>query len=415
MNDKELPKEYWAEAVRWCIFLQNRSPTTAVQGMTPEEKWSGTKPSVQFFRVFGCIGHVHLPEALRKKLDKRSIKCVLLGISDESKAYRLVDPLSKKIYISRDVVFNEDDKWNWNQDKEKQKEELIEAGDSDQEVTEDIAQQNETHSNTTDTNEATTHSNATDTNEAETGNAQQQQEDGSNTEDDDSDDSLPQREIKKPAYLNDYYTNYIREAIEEEDEFNLAVITQITDPVSFEEAVKSDKWKKAMDLEIEAIERNNTWELVDLPKGSKRIGVKWVYKTKLNEKGEIEKYKARLVAKGFSQREGVDYREVFAPVARWDTIRTVIAVAALKGWCVYQLDVKSAFLHGELSETVFVDQPQGYQRKGLEGKVYKLKKALYGLKQAPRAWYSKIEAYFKKEKFHKCPSEYTLFVKKDES
>jgi hypothetical protein len=155
--------------------------------------------------------------------------------------------------------------------------------------------------------------------------------------------------------------------------------------------------------------------LTNLPSGAKTIGLKWIFKTKLNENGEVEKYKARLVAKGYSQQYGVDYTEVFAPVARWDTIRMVISLAAQKGWNVYQLDVKSAFLHGELNEQVFVDQPQGYVKKGDELKVYKLKRALYGLKQAPRAWYSRIEAYFTKEGFEKCPYEHTLFVKQSET
>lgn len=140
-----------------------------------------------------------------------------------------------------------------------------------------------------------------------------------------------------------------------------------------------------MDLELEAIERNGTWELTTLPIGAKKIGVKWVYKTKYNEKGEVEKYKARLVAKGYAQKFGIDFTEVLAPVARWDTIRTILALAAIKGWNVFQLGVKSAFLHGELTETVYVDQPLGYQKKGDENKVYRLKKALYGLRQAPRA------------------------------
>lgn len=141
----------------------------------------------------------------------------------------------------------------------------------------------------------------------------------------------------------------------EEDVAHLAMFAH-SDPILYEDAVISSKWKKSMDLEIEAIERNNTWELTDLPNGGKRIGVKWVYKTKLNEKGEVDKYKARLVAKGYSQHHGIDYDEVFAPVARLDTIRVVISLAAQKGWIVYQLDVKSAFLHGEINEDVFVDQ-----------------------------------------------------------
>ena len=151
--------------------------------------------------------------------------------------------------------------------------------------------------------------------------------------------------------------------------------------------------------------------LTTLPHGARAIGVKWIYKTKLNEKGEIDKYKARLVALGYAQKHGIDYTEVFAPVARWDTIRLILAMAAHHSWNVYQLDVNSAFLHGELEENVFIEQPKGFVKKGEEDKVLKLRKALYGLKQAPRAWYSRIEAYFVKEGFDKCPSEHTLFTK----
>ena len=120
------------------------------------------------------------------------------------------------------------------------------------------------------------------------------------------------------------------------------------------------------------------------------------------------------MAKGYAQQHGIDYTEVFAPVARLDTIRLVIALAAKEEWTVYQLDVKSAFLHGELSEEVFVEQPRGYEQKGNEQQVYKLKKALYGLKQAPRAWYSRIESYFMKEGFERCHCEHTLFIKTKE-
>ena len=158
-----------------------------------------------------------------------------------------------------------------------------------------------------------------------------------------------------------------------------------------------------MDAEITAIKRNDTWELCDLPKGQKTIGVKWVYKTKLKENGEVDKHKARLVAKGYKQEFGVDYKEVFAPTARHDTIRLVIAMAAQNSWLIFQLDVKSAFLHGDLKEEVFIDQPPGYAKLGNEHKVYKLKKALYGLKQAPRAWYNCIETYFLNDGFQKCP------------
>ncbi|CAL2244033.1 unnamed protein product [Prunus armeniaca] len=183
------------------------------------------------------------------------------------------------------------------------------------------------------------------------------------------------------------------------------------EPEKFEEAVKEESWLKAMKDELNMIEKNKTWELVDRPMEKPIIGVKWVFKTKLNLDGSVQKNKARLVAKGYSQKPGVDYNETFAPVARLDTIRTLIALAAEKGWQLYQLDVKSAFLNGILEEEVYVDQPEGFVVKGSESKVYKLHKALYGLKQAPRAWYSEIDGYFAECGFTKSQSEATLYVK----
>nr|GEX48663.1 reverse transcriptase [Tanacetum cinerariifolium] len=141
------------------------------------------------------------------------------------------------------------------------------------------------------------------------------------------------------------------------------------------------------------------------------IGVRWVYKAKKNTKGEVEKYKARLVAKGYKQKHGIDYEEVFAPVARLETIRMIIAIVAQHKWKIYQMDVKSAFLNGLLEEEVNVEQPKGYVAKGQEGKVLRLKKALYGLKQAPHAWNTRIDKYFQENGFRKCVSEYALYVK----
>lgn len=122
------------------------------------------------------------------------------------------------------------------------------------------------------------------------------------------------------------------------------------DPTTFEDAVKSEKWRYAIDQEIQAIEKNNTWELVELPPGGKIIGVKRVFKTKLNENGKVDTYKARLVTKGYCQQYGIDYAKVFAPIAHLDTIQVVISLVAQRNWAIYQLDVKFAFLHGEIDE-----------------------------------------------------------------
>lgn len=394
LSERQVPKSFWPEAVRWTSHVLNRSPTIAVKDMTPEEAWSGKKPSVEHFRVFGCVGHVHIPDARRIKLDNKSVSCVLLGVSDETKGYRMFDPIAKKIIVSRDVVFDEDRMWDWDTSYKKEQTMELEWEDNT-ENTPDVGINAEQCVDGAESSSEDEVSTPTDTTSSAT-------EGGSTAREG------RHRHRHPPIWMSDYASG---EGLSEEDEATLALMVSY-DPTHFEEAVKSKKWKLAMDEEINSIEKNQTWELVELPIGAKKIGVKWVYKTKLNEHGEVDKYKARLVVKGYSQQYGIDYTEVYAPVTRMDTVRMIIASAAHRGWKIYQLDVKSAFLHGELKETVFVEQPKGYEKKGSEHMVYRLQKALYGLKQAPRAWFSRIESYFINEGFDRSPSEHTLFVKK---
>ena len=159
-----------------------------------------------------------------------------------------------------------------------------------------------------------------------------------------------------------------------------------------------------------SVEKNHMWDIVDLLEGKNCIGVKWIYKTKFNEKGEVEKYKAKLVAKGFAQQPRVDSNETFALVSRLDTVRVVLAIITQNRWKFYQMDVKLAFLNGILEE-VYVEQPLGYVIKEHKDKVYRLKKSLYGLKQAPRAWYNRIDSYFISTGFNKGNNEATLSTK----
>lgn len=113
LSEKQIPKTFWPEAVNWTIYVLNWSPTLAVKNVTPKEAWSGSKPLVEHFRVFGGVAHVHVPDVRRTKLNAKSTTCVLLGLSEESKAYILYDPVAKKIVISRDVVFEESKSWSW--------------------------------------------------------------------------------------------------------------------------------------------------------------------------------------------------------------------------------------------------------------------------------------------------------------
>jgi len=159
----------------------------------------------------------------------------------------------------------------------------------------------------------------------------------------------------------------------------IASISSHNEPKLYEEAVKSAKWRNAMKDEIEALNTNETWYIIDLPPGKKSIGCKWVYKLKFNADGKIERHKAHLVAKGYTQVEGVDYHETFSPVAKMTTIRLLIVVAAAKNWNLDQLDVSNAFPHGDLDEEVYMDLPQGLHTKK-PNQVCRLKKSFNQLK-----------------------------------
>ncbi|WVZ79226.1 hypothetical protein U9M48_026830 [Paspalum notatum var. saurae] len=185
------------------------------------------------------------------------------------------------------------------------------------------------------------------------------------------------------------------------------------EPPSFAAAEQDESWRQAMLEEMSSIQENQTWELVDPPANCRPIGLKWVYKVKRDERGEVVRHKARLVARGFVQREGIDFEEVFAPVARMESVRLVLALAATRGWNVHHMDVKSAFLNGELKE-VFVKQPPGFVVAGQEHKVLRLRKALYGLWQAPRAWNVKLDESLTRLGLAKCETEHALYTRQAE-
>jgi hypothetical protein len=165
----------------------------------------------------------------------------------------------------------------------------------------------------------------------------------------------------------------------------------------------------AMVEKYDSIVRNDVWDVVLRPVGKSVVTSKWLYKTKIVADGSVEKHKVRFVARGFSQIEGVDYDETFTPIARYTSIRTIIAIAAEMGWRIHQMDVKTAFLNGFIEEEVYIEQPQGFEVSDRETHMYLLRKALYGLKQAPRAWYSRIDIYLLQMGFEKSDVDPNLY------
>jgi hypothetical protein len=180
------------------------------------------------------------------------------------------------------------------------------------------------------------------------------------------------------------------------------------EPRSFAEAERHAARRAAMQLEMDAVEKNCTCELADLPHGHNAITLKWVFKLRRDEAGAIVKQKARLVAHGFMQREGIDFDDTFAPVVRMESVRLLFALAAQEGWRVHHMDVKSAFLNGDLKE-VYVHQSPGFAIPGKEGKVLRLRKALYGLRLAPRTWNAKLDFTLKGMGFGQSPHEAAIY------
>ena len=191
--------------------------------------------------------------------------------------------------------------------------------------------------------------------------------------------------------------------------------SDVSEPNTVEQALscsQKENWKEAMGAEFQSLQANQVWDLVPPPKDRKVSSSKWVFKCKVGENGLVEHYKARLVAQGYSQRPGIDYEETSSPVVRFESVRSVIALAACGNMKLHQMDVKTAFLNGELSEEVFMSQPEGFVGKGKESFVCHLKKSIYGLKQSPCCWNTALDAHLKR-KFVQTKGYPCLYVSTD--
>jgi hypothetical protein len=219
----------------------------------------------------------------------------------------------------------------------------------------------------------------------------------------------PQTSLRRSTWVRNPPRRY--------DDFvsSVSLITNDEEPTCYQEAMEvsdSEKWKEAMKEEMNALERNGTWDLVELPKDRKIVGCKWVFKLKRGVDDKIERYKARLVAKGYSQKEGIDFHEIFSPVVKLVSIRVVLALVALLDLELEQLDVKTTFLHGDLDEEIYMEQPEGFVQDRRKRFVCRLKKSLYGLRQSPRQWYKKFDSFMVSQNYTRSEYDHCVYFKK---
>jgi hypothetical protein len=334
LSDAGLHRHFWAEAASTACYLINLSPSIAINKKTPIEVWSGSLANYLELRVFGCIAYAHVDN---EKLDPRSVKCIFLGYKSGVKGYKLWNPETRKIVISRNVVFNEHAMLQDNttyfsidgqQKSSVQAEQFVDAprkeinSISGEPITEDSSIVEE-DSIVLQSPPPQQRSIAVD---------------------------RPRRQIIQPMRLiNEINIAAYALNVAEEIEGNL-------EPSTYSEAINSTgckNWVTAMHDEIESLEKNGTWDLVKLPKQKKPIRCKWIFKRKegisLSEK---VRYKARLVAKGYSQILGIDYNDVFSHVVKHSSIRNLLSIVAMHDYELKQLDVKTAFLYGELEEDI---------------------------------------------------------------
>lgn len=431
ISEANLPEALWGEAIMTANYLKNRSPT-ANKSKTPFELFTGKAPDLSNLRTFGSEAYVLTPKKKRNKLDETSQKGIMVGYAPNG--YRILME-DNTVNLSRDVVFNEKKLLS---NMSTGKEEPLPSDDEDDDdepppldsgsetESDDDDQPDPSNdddnpdSGTTGSTSSTSNTSHSSDSPADTGSSPTSGAGGSSSAGAGPSNAANPNAAgtqDTPAVRTSARGNRGVPASKLGDWINItsdAVI--ITEPQTLEEAFNSehaDYWKEAIKDEYNSLLENNTWQLEIPPPGVKPIPAKWVLKVKTDATGAFERFKARLVIKGFKQKEGIDYNEVFAPVSKNTTVRTFLAKAAAEDLEIHQIDIKTAFLHGDLEEEIWMEQPPGFE-EGPPGTACKLKKSLYGLKQAPRAWYMKLTSELETLGFRPSladPSLFTLYNK----
>ncbi|UYV79002.1 hypothetical protein LAZ67_17000616 [Cordylochernes scorpioides] len=363
VNSCNLPTASWAELTNTAAYLRNRVTNRHNEEKTPFELWFGKRPALQHLRAIGCETFVHVPKQRRNsKLQPRATKGILVGYSLQGRGWRIWIPEKRQVVESRNCVFKEEILYK---QPKRERDTLPSVHFSSKEA----SFQEE--------------SNADQPVDRET-----EELIGTTGGIDQLSETLPENLRSHPMTLRSH--GKTAESPEEDNSGGQINATSAEDNnPTYEEAMNSPEvanWIEAIEEERESLEGHDVWQLQELPKGIKPLKCRWVLNKKINAVDGTTRYKARLVAKGFTQRRGIDYNEVYTPVSSFETIRLLTAIATEKDWFIDQFDVKSAYLHGTLNETIYMEQPECFKKPGEENLFCKLKKSIYGLKQSGRCW-----------------------------
>ncbi|KAJ9541256.1 hypothetical protein OSB04_027762 [Centaurea solstitialis] len=459
LADSKLSITFWAEAVNTACYVQNRVLVVKSKGKTPYELFKKKKPFIGFFVPFGYSCTILNTKSHLGKFESKSEDGFFVRYSTQSKVVRVFNTVSRIIEESDNVRFNENTPnvpgsgpdWLFDIDSltnslnmssavvtgpsteaQEQSTPFVmfpthQHAQSDDEKDPDSDEQKDDSERQEGEHEAADPQpdSQVDNQTAETNETEQQ----ASTETDADDSNLGVHLSEEPLYLTRTQKNHPPSLVIEDMESPMITKKQSksihtspvgmiscflsqTEPKKSCDAMKDPSWIEAMHEELLQFVLQHVWDLVDLPWGHRVIGTKWIFRNKTDERGVVIKNKSRLVAQGYTQEEGIDYDDVFAPIARIEAIRLFLAFASYKGFKVYQMDVKSAFLYGTIDEEVYVSQPPGFEDPDYPDRVYKLRKALYGLHQAPRAWYDTLSTYLLENKFERGVIDKTLFIRR---
>lgn len=439
LRSSQLPEGLWAEAANTVVYTTNRLLSSKNKSKTRFELFTKEKPDVSNLRKFGQQAIVRIPDHNRpSKWSPKGDKYRFVGYTDRRNTYRLLNEGNNQIIISCDVRFL-NEATTGHEETHKPEEATINILENEDEMeTHDespsllsnlmssFSQREEPEQTRETEREAQPPPTEEEKSDDETDENSSHESGPALVEDLSEEESAePTRDTNKRVtrsalrnlkdfvrdntnlYTPDWFWN------NEEQEGarpGAALFTLDNEPRTLKDAEESDewpKWKRAMDEELDALAKNTTWTLVSRPPNIRPIKNKWVYKVKLDPQGNVERYKARLVAKGYSQIPNVDYKETFAPVASMTTIRLILAIANRLDMETVQFDVKTAFLYGDLDETIYMEYPDGYPNPN--NKVCKLNKSLYGLKQAPRQWNLKFDSFLKRFKLNQSSIDKCLY------